>query len=101
VLYELLTGQRVYSARSVAEVRDQMKKHLRPPHELNDNVPGELSKICMKALQRDPLDRFQSARDFGNSLEYFMYHDKWGPTNEKLAVYLQKVFPHIERDKIV
>ncbi len=101
VLYELLTGQRVYSAKSVAEVREQMKKRVRPPHELNDNVPEDLSKICVKALQPDPRDRFGSARDFGNALEYFMYHDKWGPTNEKLAVYLQKVFPNIERDKIV
>jgi eukaryotic-like serine/threonine-protein kinase len=101
LLYELLTGQKVYTARSVAEVREQMKRRIRPPRELNENVPGDLSKICMKALQYDPLDRFQSARDFGNSLEYFMYHDKWGPTNEKLALYLQKVFPDIERDKIV
>ncbi len=101
VLYELLTGQKVYTARSVLEVREQMKKRIRPPHELNENVPEELGKICMKALQYDPLDRFQSAKDFGNSLEYFMYHDKWGPTNEKLALYLQKVFPDIDRDKIV
>jgi len=101
VLYELLTGQRVYTARTVAEVREQMKKRIRPPHQLNENVPAELGKICMKALQYEPLDRFQSARDFGNSLEYFMYHDRWGPTNEKLALYLQKVFPDIERDKIV
>ena len=101
VLYELLTGQKVYNAKSVAEVREQMKKRIRPPQELNENVPQDLGKICMKALQYDPLDRFQSAREFGNSLEYFMYHDKWGPTNEKLALYLQKVVPDIERDKIV
>jgi serine/threonine-protein kinase len=101
VLYELLTGTRVYSATTVEDVREQMKRKIRPPHELNDNVPEELSKICMKALHHDPLDRFQSAKDFGNSLEYFMYHDRWGPTNEKLAAYLQKVFPDIERDKII
>jgi serine/threonine-protein kinase len=101
VLYELLTGQRVYSAKNVTEVREQMRKRIRPPRELNENVPEDLSKICMKALKYDPLDRFQSAKDFGNSLEYFMYHDKWGPTNEKLAAYLQKVFPNIERDKII
>ncbi|MHC4916065.1 MAG: serine/threonine protein kinase, partial [Planctomycetota bacterium] len=101
LLYELLTGTKVYTAKDVEEVREQMKRYIRPPHELNDKVPADLSKICMKALQPDPLDRFQSAKDFGNSLEYFMYHDKWGPTNEKLAAYLQKVFPNIERDKIV
>jgi serine/threonine-protein kinase len=64
-------------------------------------VPEELSLITVKALQASPLDRYQSARDFGNALEYFMYRDKWGPTNEKLAAYLQKVFPDIDRDRIV
>jgi len=101
VLYELLTGHKVFKARSVNEVRQQMKDRITPPHEVNPKVPEELSKICMKALRYDPMDRYQSAREFGNALEYFMYHDRWGPTNEKLASYLQKVFPNIERDKIL
>jgi serine/threonine-protein kinase len=100
-LYELLIGGKVYHARSVEEVRAQMQQRIRPPHELNADIPEELSRITMKALQADPLDRYQSARDFGNALEYFMYRDKWGPTNEKLAIYLQKVFPEVDRDRIV
>lgn len=101
VLYEMLAGRRVYSARSVDEVRQEMLRPIAPPGAINGNVPEELSRIVMKALAADPRDRFQSARDFGNSLEYFMYRDKWGPTNEKLAAYLLKFFPEIERDRIV
>jgi eukaryotic-like serine/threonine-protein kinase len=101
VLYELLTGTMVYSARTLADIRQQQTRDIRPPLELNPNIPDELSKICSKALHADPRDRYQSARDFGNTLEYYMYHDKWGPTNEKMAAYLQKVFPKIDRDRII
>jgi serine/threonine-protein kinase len=100
-LYELLTGQAVYSPESVEELRVQHKRQIRDPRELNPQVPEELALITMKALAYNPEDRFQTARDLGNALEYYMYRDKWGPTNEKLAEYLQKVFPEIDRDRIV
>ncbi|HOX08991.1 MAG TPA: serine/threonine-protein kinase, partial [Planctomycetota bacterium] len=100
-LYELLTGQPVYDANDVNELREQHKRPIKSPREINPQVPEELSLITMKALAYSPEGRFQTARDFGNSLEYFMYRDKWGPTNEKLAEYLQKVFPNIDRDRIV
>ena len=34
--------------------------------------PGELSKICMRALKKRPSDRFQSARQFAEALERFL-----------------------------
>jgi serine/threonine-protein kinase len=100
-LYELLVGQSVFNVYDINELREQQKKPIRSPRELNPQVPEELSLITMKALAYSPESRFQTAKDFGNSLEYYMYRDKWGPTNEKLAEYLQKVFPNIDRDRIL
>ena len=100
-LYELLTGQPVYDAKDVQELRAQHKRKVRDPREINAQLPEELALITMKALAYNPEDRFQTAKDLGNSLEYYMYRDKWGPTNEKLAEYLQRIFPDIDRDRIV
>src|SRR5690606_29184753 len=33
-----------------------------PVNEMNANVPAELGAICTKALQRDPTNRYQSAK---------------------------------------
>ncbi len=100
-LYELLTGQPVYNANDINELREQHKRAIQSPRVVNPQVPEELALIVMKALAYNPEGRFQTARDFGNSLEYYMYRDKWGPTNEKLAEYLRKVFPNVDRDRIV
>jgi len=100
-LYELLTGQLVFDAATTADLVAMQARPIRDVREANPQVPPELALICMKALAHDPEERFQTARDFGNSLEYYMYRDRWGPTNEKLAEYLQKIFPDIDRDRIV
>jgi serine/threonine-protein kinase len=100
-LHEILTGQPVYNAKTIKELYEQQKRGIREPLMLNEHVPKELSNICMKALKLEPDARFGSAKEFGDQLEYFMYRDKWGPTNEKLANYLHEFFPEINRDRIV
>lgn len=100
-LYELLTGQMVFDAATMADLVIMQAREIRDVREVNPQVPQELGLICMKALAQKPEERFQNAREFGNALEYYMYRDRWGPTNEKLAEYLIKIFPDIERDKIV
>lgn len=90
-LHEWFTGKRVFDAKTIAELYEQQKREIPEPRMLNAHVPRELSNICMKALNRDPNKRFQSSKKFGDQLEYFMYRDKWGPTNGKLADYLQKL----------
>ena len=71
ILYECVTGQRPYPGSSAQEVFKNLKARV-PPRpetfapEAND-YPG-LSDLIMKALERNPEKRFQSARDFFDSL---------------------------------
>ena len=47
----------------------------------------------IRALEVNPANRYQTAREFGQDLEHYMYDGGYGPTNEKLQRYLQRLFP--------
>jgi hypothetical protein len=56
-LYQALTGRRPYlgSAEQIIE----LKQHVDPlpPHELVDDVPGDLARLCLDLIARDPARR--------------------------------------------
>lgn len=93
VLYLLLTGTNTFSANSIDEQREQVKKPIPSPARLNTNVDSTLGDIVMRCLQPRPEDRFPSAGDLGQALEHFLYDRGYGPTNETLAAYLRELFP--------
>jgi serine/threonine-protein kinase len=64
-----------------------------PIEEYNPDVPPDLAVILNKALERDLEKRYQDAGKMGYDLEYFMYHDRFGPTNVTLEKYLRQLFP--------
>jgi tetratricopeptide (TPR) repeat protein/predicted Ser/Thr protein kinase len=69
LLYECLTGQSAFSGSSVLEIGAQII-HVtpQPPSHINKNVPGELDRITMKALEKKVEARYQSAADLKNDL---------------------------------
>jgi hypothetical protein len=42
----------------------------RPPVELNPAIPGHLSAVILRSLSKDPAQRFQTAREFNDALDY-------------------------------
>jgi hypothetical protein len=72
VLFEMVTGQRPFSADDTAGVLD-MHRHQPPPHlrEVAPEIdaPVGLDRVIQRALAKDPADRFQSAVDMANALE--------------------------------
>jgi serine/threonine-protein kinase len=72
VLWEALTGQRLFRAPDggeVASLIQLLNSRPRPPSELRKEVTPELDAIVLRALERDPAQRFDSARDFALALE--------------------------------
>ena len=62
VLYEMLTGRPPFSGDSpVAVAYQHVSAAVNPPSSLNPDVPAELDAIVMRALQKDPAHRYQSA----------------------------------------
>jgi hypothetical protein len=74
VLYEMLTGRMLYGAASIPELISKVREaEIAPPETLRPDIPPELSAVLMKALQREPRARYQSAMDMGEALRDFLY----------------------------
>ncbi|MCB1888351.1 MAG: serine/threonine protein kinase [Rhodocyclaceae bacterium] len=63
-LYELLVGRSPFEGRRLLEVVDKVL-HSEPPtaRELNPDVPRELDLLLLRAMHKDPAQRFASARE--------------------------------------
>jgi serine/threonine protein kinase/formylglycine-generating enzyme required for sulfatase activity len=73
VLYELLTGRRPFRAESVDEVLEQIiSVDARPPRQIDDRIPKELDRICLKALSKRVLERYSTAKDMADDLRQFL-----------------------------
>jgi serine/threonine protein kinase/lipoprotein NlpI len=64
VLYECLSGQPAFSGQTAYEVCDKVV-HFNPPKpsRINPDVPRELDHIVLKALAKNPDERYQSAQE--------------------------------------
>ena len=73
VMYEMLTGKKPYEGDTIGEIAIQhMNTDPVPPHELAADVPAELERITLKAMQADINERYQSANELLEDLEAFV-----------------------------
>jgi len=70
ILYEALAGQRAFSGPSPVETMNAILKE-EPPEltRANAALPASLDRIVRRCLEKNPDERFQSARDLGFALE--------------------------------
>jgi eukaryotic-like serine/threonine-protein kinase len=69
VLYELSTGIRLFKRKGEVEVIQAIcYLPIARPTELVPNYPPELETICMRALERDPAARYQTAAELSKDL---------------------------------
>ncbi|MCB9764031.1 MAG: protein kinase [Alphaproteobacteria bacterium] len=70
VLYQMLVGRRPFNATTIPGL---LEKHLssapRAPRAVAPTVPRHLNDICLRLLEKDPADRFGSARHLLSMLD--------------------------------
>ncbi|PPE66878.1 serine/threonine-protein kinase [Caldimonas caldifontis] len=73
VLYELLTGVRPFQGATLSQIAESVLTH-QPPliHELNPSVPQALSLIAARAMEKDPDNRYRSARALSRELRHWI-----------------------------
>lgn len=93
VLTELLLGRNVFRATDRLQSRQNILAMEVPRFgSLRPEIDGKLEAIIQKSLRRDRDQRYQTAFEMLNDLEVYLYSDRYGPTNEKLGVYLRDLF---------
>ncbi len=72
VLYELLTGERPFQGARRMLLLQVLQDEPRPPRQLNDRVPRDLEKVCLKCLEKDPRHRYGSAGELADDLRRWL-----------------------------
>lgn len=74
ILWELLAGQRLFLGETDFQTVKKVQQAVVPPiSQVNRKAPPELERIVNKALARDMLHRYQTARELGQDLSRFLY----------------------------
>jgi serine/threonine protein kinase len=75
VMYEIFTGTVPFRNDKddlVATIFSHVHDAPTPPHEINRNIPEVLERVIMRAIDKDPGKRYQTARDFINDLQVLL-----------------------------
>lgn len=69
VLYEMVTGLLPFDADDIGTILlHQVRKQATPPRQHNPEIPEALDQAIMRALEKKPQERFQTAAEMGEAL---------------------------------
>lgn len=92
VLIELLLSRNIFRAPDRLDSRRNILTMPIPRFaDLRPEIDEKLEAIIQRLLKRDRDKRFQSSYEVLTELEMYLYSDGYGPTNEKLGVYLREL----------
>ena len=80
VLYAALTGQAPFRGDGTATLYAVLSKPPTPPRQLNPAIPSHLERVCLKALAKDPGDRYPTVRALAEALD-----ERWTASPNYLA----------------
>ena len=84
VLYEMTTGELPFQGESPISVA---LKHIQQPpvepSQINNDIPKEVNDLIMKAIAKDPAERFQDAYEMRQQLTYCLKNLKSGIKNSE------------------
>ncbi len=102
LLYELTTTRRLFAGGDeYATMRMIVDGRISPPSRVVADYPAELEAILMRALARDPDDRYQTARDLHLDLVRFARACDLDVTEYDLAAYVERLMPEQQAESIL
>lgn len=92
LLHEALAGRRLFKGTHEAQTLELvLQARVEPPSRFNPAVPPDLDRICLKALARDPRDRYQTGDELAADLDQIANQLDWGPV--RLVALMKSLFP--------
>jgi serine/threonine-protein kinase len=100
VLYEMVTETKPFiGAGTELTILELVRQCvITPAREINPRVPEVLDRVIMKALARDPAERYQDAGQMQRGLERFL-RERPPVTARDLARFLELLFDRAEREE--
>lgn len=94
VLWELLTLRRLFLRDTdVNTMYAVLSGEIRPPSAYRDGVSAELDEIVLKALRRNPDERWQTAREMGQALRRVLAKEQELIGPAEIADWMSELFP--------
>jgi tetratricopeptide (TPR) repeat protein len=73
ILYRALAGSLPFDPRSILDLKDKVTgERPAPPSTRRPGVPAELERICLRAIERHPDDRYPTAASFASDLRAWL-----------------------------
>src|SRR5690606_9390081 len=92
VLWEMIAGRRLFLGETDYQTVKLVQQAEVPSlRRLNPEVDADLEAIVMKALAREPNDRYQSAREFGDALASYLFGKQLKVTSYDIANLVKEV----------
>jgi len=93
LLFEMLTGRRLFAGESEMSVLDAVREgRIQAPRDLDPRVPLEVNATVLRALAREPKNRFQTAGDLQREIDGILASLKPAPSQHDLAAYVRRLF---------
>lgn len=101
VLWEMLAGRRLYKSDHVLRsVERIVKEKPVPPSDINPEANPIFNSVVIKALQKDPKDRFQTAEEFRDALDECLIDARFHYKKSTVRQLMKVCFlPVIERQR--
>ncbi|HUJ13364.1 MAG TPA: TonB family protein, partial [Thermoanaerobaculia bacterium] len=92
VLFEMLTGRNLFTGDNEISILEQVREaRIEPPSKFNDEVTPEIDRIVVKALAKEPENRYQTAAEMARDIDAVLYEMKPTPTSADLAIYMHRL----------
>ena len=93
ILYEMLTGEKLFVGESDFSTLEKVRNADVPlPRQFNPNIPAGLEKVVLKALAREPEDRYQWASDLQEDLMKFLLAGDAIYSGKHLSSFMKEAF---------
>ncbi|MDB4954517.1 MAG: serine/threonine protein kinase [Myxococcales bacterium] len=93
MLYECLTGDRLFQGETDFSTLEKVRNvDIRPPREINPNIPEAIERVILKALAKDVEDRYQWCSEMLTDIQQFLMSQDVVFTAKTLSGWLKECF---------
>ncbi len=94
VFFECLTGERLFHSESDFSTLERVRDADVPrPREVCADLPEEVERIVLRALAKDPADRYQHGSEMFRDLQAYLRSQEHPYTASTLGAWIRRAFP--------